>query len=394
MIRTVDFDLTDPDTDPLFGDEQAWILVRAGPLVLGELRVGNLDEGIRRLRADGPRMFADQLLNAPRPPQTPSPTPASETSGSIKPLDVSVVICTRERPDHLADCLRHLGRLDPQPGEILVVDNGIPGGRTQSLADDNGMEYTAELHPGLDRARNHGWRHAEGSVIAYIDDDARAHPSWIAGLAAGFSASGVGAVTGLVLPYELDTYPQICFERDEGGMGKGFRPRIWSRSDVGLRSFQVGVGTNMAIRRSLLEHLGGFDERLDAGTSTRGGGDLDMFRRVLDAGHLIAYEPNAVVRHIHRRDRAGLVAQSHDNGVAYRAYLAAQLERSPSLRQSVRRERWRWHLHRHGLGALRALRSGQLLHLQLVVAEFRGSFSGVRALETETQLDLVGREQR
>ena len=52
-----------------------------------------------------------------------------------------------------------------------------------------------------------------------------------------------------------------------------------------------------------------------------GGGDLDMLRRVLEAGHVALYEPAAVVHHIHRRDYRDLLRQSYDNGVAYAACL-------------------------------------------------------------------------
>ena len=51
------------------------------------------------------------------------------------------------------------------------------------------------------------------------------------------------------------------------------------------------MGANMAYRRDLVLALGGFDVRLDAGTSTRSGGDTDMFARVLDAGRRTSTPP-------------------------------------------------------------------------------------------------------
>ena len=62
-----------------------------------------------------------------------------------------------------------------------------------------------------------------------------------------------------------------------------------------------GTGANMAYRRSLFDKIGYFDPALDVGTATNGGGDLEMFFRVLKEGYVLVYEPRAVVRHRHRR---------------------------------------------------------------------------------------------
>ena len=69
-----------------------------------------------------------------------------------------------------------------------------------------------------------------------------------------------------------------------------------------IGSGAYGTGANMAFRRSLFHQIGFFDPALDVGTVTNGGGDLDMFYRVIQEGHTLVYEPRAIVRHRHRRD--------------------------------------------------------------------------------------------
>ena len=49
----------------------------------------------------------------------------------------------------------------------------------------------------------------------------------------------------------------------------------------------------MAIRRDVLMEVGPFDPALGAGTSTRGGEDLDMFARILATGDVIIHTPDA-----------------------------------------------------------------------------------------------------
>ena len=83
----------------------------------------------------------------------------------------------------------------------------------------------------------------------------------------------------------------------------------------------LGVGANMAFRRSELLRLGGFDTALDVGTPSAGGGDLDMFHRVLMAGGAIHYEPRALVWHYDRRTMDGFRTQLYNNGRAFGVYL-------------------------------------------------------------------------
>jgi hypothetical protein len=135
----------------------------------------------------------------------------------------------------------------------------------------------------------------------------------------------VAAVTGNVAPAELATYEQCLFEWAYGGMRHGFEQWLFRRDLLSttelLWANLCGVGTNMAFRRQVLADLDGFDPALDVGGPAGGGGDLEMFHRLVAAGHSLLYEPAAVVWHMHRRDRAGLRRQLFDNGRAFGAYL-------------------------------------------------------------------------
>lgn len=358
-------------------DGETWLLVRHGRRILGEERRRQLRPGDEdQLRQDLWWAHAAAVAAGDRIP---------EKVGSLTAADISIVICTKDRPQFLEGCLRAVGELKPRPGEVIVVDNASADDRSANLATRFGATVVSAPVPGLDRARNRGWRAARRPIVTYVDDDARPDAGFAEAVAAGFAHPTIGAVTGLVLPAELGTYAQAAFETREGGMRKGFNRWLMSADDVGLAAYQVGVGTNMAIRRTLLESLAGFDERLDVGTATRGGGDLDMFWRVLDAGQLIAYEPDAMVRHIHRRDRRGLVNQLRDNGIAYRAFLELRRRENPALEKEVRRAVAHWHYERHFRRFLSALRWKDLLVAQLAVSEWLGSRHGVAALDHESE---------
>jgi glycosyltransferase involved in cell wall biosynthesis len=297
----------------------------------------------------------------------------------ISSAAATVVVCTRDRAELLEGCLSALASQDHPSYEVLVVDNASRDDETRRLAATWSARYVREERPGLDWARNRGLTESRSPIVAFTDDDARPEPGWLAALARGFASPDVHAVTGLVLPAELETPAQVLFEDVYGGMGKGFVLRLHAqghRRPV-YRPEWIGVGCNMAFRRSAMLAAGGFDPALDVGTPTGGGGDLDAFQRLLESTAVIVYRPDAVVRHLHRRDLPRLERQLFDNGRAYGAMLmAARLRASPRSRRGVTRRylRWlvAWHARRLALSAV----GRERLPARLIAAEILGASVG------------------
>jgi len=243
---------------------------------------------------------------------------------------VTVAVCTRDRSEDLSRCLDSLARLEHPAHEVLVVDNAPASEATRLLVErrGNGVRYAREPRPGLDWARNRAIAEATGDVVAFTDDDVVVDPCWVGAVAAAFARDpSAAAVTGLVLPAELDTEAQVLFERYRS-FGRGFQRRrvIAGQGKAALGSRyglagDYGTGANMAFRRELFDQIGSFDPALDVGTTTRGGGDLEMFFRVLKEGHVLVYEPRAIVRHRHRRTLSELRRQIADHGISFSAYV-------------------------------------------------------------------------
>lgn len=245
---------------------------------------------------------------------------------------ISLVICTRDRPQELARCLASLPRQTRAPDQVLVVDNGSQGDATREAAIAAGIDYVREDRPGLDIARNTGATRATGDIIAYTDDDVELHPRWLERLVGAFDEEQVWAVTGLVLPAELETEAQCIFER-EWGFGRGFA-RIDHGSAFyqahrkhGCPAWEVGAGANMAFRRWVFEGVGLFDERLDVGAAGCSG-DSEFWYRILYNGGTCRYEPAAVVFHHHRRDFDALARQIRAYMRGHAAALLVQYERT------------------------------------------------------------------
>ena len=254
------------------------------------------------------------------------------------------------------------------------------------------MRYVCEPRPGLNWARNRAILECRGDILAFTDDDVVVDGKWIDALARVFQAdASVMAVTGLVVAYELETDAQQRFE-DYGGFGRGFTRR-WYRAPqngpvAGVHggTGKFGTGANMAFRRCVFDTIGGFDPALDVGTPTNGGGDLEMFFRVLKAGHTLVYEPAAIVRHRHRRSDAELRTQIANNGVGFFSYLARTAAAYPDERPAVMRLGvswlWWWNVRR----LLRSFVRTEHVPRTLIVAELKGSIVGLGRYARARQL--------
>ena len=255
-----------------------------------------------------------------------------QTSPSLD-VSVSVVVCTHDRPEQLATCLRSLQALSHPPHEILVVDNAPSSDATRQLISQlSGVRYILEPRPGLSVARNTGIRHSTGDIIAFTDDDVMVHPDWISRLQHGFENPEVMAVTGLMLPGELETESQLMFQGGAGGPGWKYQRLTFDAqffkemSSRGVPVWRIGAGANMAFRRHIFEQVGTFDERLGAGASGCSE-DSEFWYRILAKGWLCYYEPTAVVFHFHRKDIQSLKQQMHHYMRGHVAALLIQFER-------------------------------------------------------------------
>ena len=238
------------------------------------------------------------------------------------PPRATIAVCTRDRPEDIARCLRAISSLPDDGQEVLVIDNCPSTDATRNIvAGHRGVRYVREDRPGLNNARNRALHEASHEIVAFVDDDAAPDPSWLRALSKNFLDPLVYCVTGLTMPLELETDAQELHEQ-WSPFGRGYKRRIFDVSHSNpLAVGQVGAGANMAVRQRALRDLGPFDEVLDAGTRTRSGGDTEMFSRILINGFRIVYEPRALCWHRHRRTRKDLQLMFYGHGVGVYALL-------------------------------------------------------------------------
>jgi glycosyltransferase involved in cell wall biosynthesis len=296
---------------------------------------------------------------------------------------LSVAICTRGRVVSLKRCLDSILPLQRKTNfELLVIDNAPPDSKTADLvADYPGVRYLLEERPGLDFARNCALREATGELLAYLDDDVVVDSGWLAGLQEAYLENpDAAAFTGLVMPLTLSTRAQILFEQ-RNGFRRGFDKKRFAGelSENPLYPCGAGIfgaGCNMAFRRDVLREMGGFDEALDTGAPLPGGGDLDIFYRVVRAGHVLVYEPSYMVFHEHRASEIALRQQYFSWGLGFMAFVSKSYRSDPLNRPRFRRLVI-WWIGDQISQLLQSLCGKHVLPLSMVVAELAGGIVGL-----------------
>ena len=253
---------------------------------------------------------------------------------------ITVAICTRDRPVGLSRVLASLRGQEYPSLRVLVVDNAPRDDRSRLVAAEHAshldLSYVVEPRPGLSRARNRSIDVSDSEIIAWVDDDEVCDRWWAGEFARGFfEHPDADAVTGMILPAEIETPAQLWFERYGGySKGRGFTSAVFSASSPATQSPlyplpPFGAGGSMAFRREAIERIGRFDTALGAGTPALAGEDTAAFSTLLFLGGTLVWQPTALASHWHRRDLDALRKLFHGYGRGLGAFYASMIVRHP-----------------------------------------------------------------
>ena len=253
---------------------------------------------------------------------------------------ISVVVCTRDRPQQLDQCLAALSRLEYSAYDVVVVDNAPRNERGQDVALRWGVRYLTEPVGGLSRARNRGARACETEIVAYIDDDAVAEPDWLSALAREFEDPLVAVATGAIRPSRSRGDAAHKPDGNVAAETNRRQRRVVDRATPGwfeIANFgEIGDGSNMAFRRSVFEFWPGFEESLGRGTVLSGGEEHYAFFTLIERGYRVVYNPLAVVRHPDPSTAEQARRRHLDLVAITTAYIARLAVEHPSCRKALR----------------------------------------------------------
>jgi GT2 family glycosyltransferase len=258
---------------------------------------------------------------------------------------LSVLLPSRERPERLRSCLESILACEYPSDRVrlIVVDNAPVTSATRDLVttyrDRADITYVREDVTGSASARNRGLKEVETEIVVMTDDDTVVDRHWLTEIARTFDAfQDAAAVSGLLIPMELDTPAQLWFEQ-WGGFGRGVDTRVfdlgenWPEEEP-LYPWTAGIfGTanNFAFRAQALRDVCAFDPALGNGTPALGGVDTEVMLRTILSGHQIVYQPRAIVHHAHRVDYDSLRRQIYGYGAGLAAVWLKTLLANPRL---------------------------------------------------------------
>jgi O-antigen biosynthesis protein len=204
----------------------------------------------------------------------------------------SLLVCSRNRPGLLFDCVASILKGRALPDEIVVVDQSSEPLATAAAWQPPPhceIRYLWRPGRGVSLARNTAMAAARHELLVFTDDDVLVSPDWLQCLVGALLQAGADTVvTGRVLP----TGPETA-----AGSVPSTRQDEHPVTYSGRIARDVLFTNNMAARRSTLEAAGAFDERLGPGAPFPAAEDNDFAFRLLEAGCRIAYAPQAVLYH-------------------------------------------------------------------------------------------------
>jgi GT2 family glycosyltransferase len=217
---------------------------------------------------------------------------------------VAVVVCcfTEDRWDDIAAAIASV-RAQTRPADefLVVVDHSQPlAGRLRRSYPDLTVIENGSTQ-GLSGARNTGVEHASADVVAFLDDDAVAEPTWLEALCRPYEAAEVVAVGGRVDPRWDQARPSWFPAEFDWVVGCTY---IGHAPGGPVRNV---IGANMSFRRDVILAAGGFDDRVGrVGRVPSGCEETELCIRAQqqDPAAVVWYEPAALVTHRVRPERA------------------------------------------------------------------------------------------
>ena len=239
-------------------------------------------------------------------------------------IRVSVIIPTYNRAKDLERCLDSLLQQTFKDFENIVINNGCTD-ETLNVIQKYPVKVINDLTGNVTHLFNIGWQNAEGEIIVFTNDDAEVEPLWLENIMNTFQRfENTGAVGGpTIVPEQVLHHQEMLRLHTESRHSMLLRIPAWIYENLVLdrKYYEIGVLcdsgaysvggsltestrlvrpisvdllsiTNVAIKKSVLETVGGLDENF---RFTHGDGDL--FIRIKKAGYKLVFNPKVIVWH-------------------------------------------------------------------------------------------------
>jgi len=203
--------------------------------------------------------------------------------------DISVVVPVYNDPDGIQDTLESIQKTTypPENYEVIVIDNQSTD-HTKKVIEEFSNKYenirlfSENTFQSSYAARNKGVSKSSGEIVAFIDSDMLVPDSWLSDIYNYFyenRADYVGCNVQIFLP---DNYNSIV-----GRYNKSVRFPV----ALYIKNMNFAPTSCLVVRRSVIEEVGLFDQRLTSG------GDIEFGHRVAESGYIQKFAKEISVYH-------------------------------------------------------------------------------------------------
>jgi len=228
-------------------------------------------------------------------------------------LKLSIIICTYNRFEIVADCLRSLCEFanDQSSYEILVIDNNSTDD-TKPVVESfttqmNNLKYIYEPKQGLSRARNRGAHEATGEWLFYLDDDAKVIECTLPRLFEVVSSCSYDLYGGMYEPFFHEERPYWLPEN--------YGAKKFVQDTLGeLKDYRFISGGVMVCKKSVIETLDGFSSNFGMnGRTVAYGEETELCQRALKMGFKLGFDPDLKILHLVRKEKLRLAWHLKEN---------------------------------------------------------------------------------
>ena len=216
---------------------------------------------------------------------------------AASPPKVSIIVAAFNNERTIDECLKAIFELDYPKDflEVIVVD-GCSKDATVKIAQRYPVKVVSEPL-NAPAAYNYAMKMVSNDVLGFIDSDAKVEKEWLSKLVPHLADPQVAGVSGGIETWNTEN----AWARSIGYDLKSRYAR--------LKKYVVRVATmNLLMKKSVIEEVGGFDEKLPSQY------DTDLGFRITSRGYKILFEPSAKCYHFNRSTVSGYFRQQLQYG--------------------------------------------------------------------------------
>jgi glycosyltransferase involved in cell wall biosynthesis len=195
-------------------------------------------------------------------------------------MKISIIIPAYNEEKLLPRCLESIFSSNlPENYEVIVVNNASIDKTEEEAKKFEKVTLIFESQKGVTRARQAGYLASSGDILVFFDADTKISKNWFDIAINKFKNDP--ELMGVSGPYHYDNIskPAIFLESIYNNILMPAGERIWQ--GVFRQGGIMLLGGNFAVRREVLDQIGGFDTDLDFY-----GEDTNLTRRVAKIGRI------------------------------------------------------------------------------------------------------------